>query len=195
MDIAALKARDVDAWARAFPGLRRIACSVTSRSKMRHGLNLDAGDLTQDLFVRAWENIHRFDERMSLETWLFVLAKRYGVHRQRTSRDVVSIECERAAAEVPDQSPTPDDRFITAEEHARAEKLLGRLTGTLRGACRLTLAGLEPIEIARQLGINLSTASMRLTWGKRRLADIQARDELRAESRLRRSHSRSEAIT
>lgn len=35
----------------------------------------DAEDITQDVFVKAWRNIKKFDQNKSFKTWLFSIAK------------------------------------------------------------------------------------------------------------------------
>lgn len=35
----------------------------------------DSNDITQETFIRAWKNLHRFDTEKSFKTWLFAIAK------------------------------------------------------------------------------------------------------------------------
>jgi RNA polymerase sigma-70 factor (ECF subfamily) len=47
----------------------------------------DAGaaeDLTQDAFLRAWQNLARYDPRWRFSTWLYTLAERLCISRKRS---------------------------------------------------------------------------------------------------------------
>ena len=35
----------------------------------------DSSDITQETFIRAWKNLHKFDTEKSFKTWLFAIAK------------------------------------------------------------------------------------------------------------------------
>ena len=64
---------------------------------IRHKTNSlqDAEDLIQDTFVKAYENIHRFDDSWKFSTWLFTIAARLAsshFRRQRPSRILEDIE-------------------------------------------------------------------------------------------------------
>ena len=41
----------------------------------RVGERSDAEDLTQDVFVKVWRNMKRFDRTKNLKTWIFAIAK------------------------------------------------------------------------------------------------------------------------
>src|SRR5437016_5883491 len=43
----------------------------------------EASDVAQDVFIRAYQNFHRFDGRSSVRTWLFRIAYNLCVDRSR----------------------------------------------------------------------------------------------------------------
>lgn len=46
----------------------------------------DAEDLTQETFIKAYRNIHRFDPQYSLSTWLYTIASRLAISHYRSAR-------------------------------------------------------------------------------------------------------------
>src|SRR5436190_5172002 len=60
---------------------------------LRHytGNEHDAQDLTQETFVRAWRNIHRFDPNRDFTTWIFVIARRAAANHFRARKPHVEI--------------------------------------------------------------------------------------------------------
>ena len=52
----------------------------------------DAEDLTQDVFVKAYQNIHRFDTQRSFRPWIFTIARRTAATFWRKKRPTVQIE-------------------------------------------------------------------------------------------------------
>ncbi|MBX3411042.1 MAG: sigma-70 family RNA polymerase sigma factor [Phycisphaeraceae bacterium] len=58
----------------------------------RVGRRIDAEDLTQESFVRAWERIRSYDPTWRFSTWLFTIASRLAVSHLRRRRASVSIE-------------------------------------------------------------------------------------------------------
>ena len=39
------------------------------------GNTQDAEDVTQEVFVKVWRNLKKFDQRKSFKTWIFAIAK------------------------------------------------------------------------------------------------------------------------
>ena len=54
---------------------------------------IDAEDLTQEAFVRAWERITSYDPTWRFSTWLYTIASRLAVSEHRRARRHKSIEC------------------------------------------------------------------------------------------------------
>lgn len=52
----------------------------------------DAEDLTQDVFVKAYQNIHSFDTQRSFRPWIFTIARRTAANFWRKKRPTVQIE-------------------------------------------------------------------------------------------------------
>ena len=52
----------------------------------------DAEDLVQESFVRAYENIHRYNDSWKFSTWLFTIAARLASSHFRKSRSFQTVE-------------------------------------------------------------------------------------------------------
>ncbi len=52
----------------------------------------EAADLTQEAFVRAWQRIDRYDPRWQFSTWIFTIAVRLSVSRQRREKRNIATD-------------------------------------------------------------------------------------------------------
>ncbi len=50
------------------------------------GNSHDAADLAQDTFVKVYRNLHRYNPKYALTTWVFTIAKRTALNHFRASR-------------------------------------------------------------------------------------------------------------
>lgn len=85
----------------------------------------EAQDVTQEVFIRAYQNFHRFDGRSSAKTWLFRIAYNLCVDRSR--------RLDRSPVETGMQaSPDTEEWIEVADERWEPEKLV--LEGELADA-------------------------------------------------------------
>jgi RNA polymerase sigma-70 factor (ECF subfamily) len=138
----------------------------------------DAEDATQEAFLRAWRNIHRFRGDARFFTWLYRIgvneAKRI-LERRPAPGTVVSVE-ERPVDHVADHAPKPHDRSEAAELRAVLEQAIRhlpeahRVAVVLRDVERLSTAEAEAAEL---LGLHQAAFKSRLHRGRMRLrADV-----------------------
>ncbi|HET6360682.1 MAG TPA: RNA polymerase sigma factor [Gemmatimonadota bacterium] len=84
-----------------------------------------AMDLTQDAFVRAWQQLGTFEGRAAFSTWLYRIAVRLAYDALERERRLAPTGFERAAdLDVADPTPGPDR---SAERRADAEFLERRI--------------------------------------------------------------------
>jgi RNA polymerase sigma-70 factor (ECF subfamily) len=76
----------------------------------RVGSRVEAEDLTQDAFVRAWERIESYDPTWRFSTWLFTIASRLAVSEHRRRRPTVVIDSADHVGS--------EDADIAASDHA-----------------------------------------------------------------------------
>ena len=143
---------------RAFERLYR-AHVARIHSLVRRMLDADeADDLTQDIFVRAWDKLHTFRGEAAFGTWLHRLAvnvilarrKRVAVDRGRRSSDPEALE-------------TISGRRETPEMTVDFEEAIGRLPDGARQVFILhDVAGYRHEEIADLLGVAPGTSKSQL---------------------------------
>ncbi|MGH8019788.1 MAG: RNA polymerase sigma factor [Opitutaceae bacterium] len=79
----------------------------------------DAEDLTQQTFIKAFDNLHRFDTARPMIAWLLTIARRCTLNHFRSAKRWEEIPDEAAAAGAP--SPAS-----AAERHDQVESLWER---------------------------------------------------------------------
>jgi RNA polymerase sigma-70 factor (ECF subfamily) len=132
----------------------------------------DAEDLLQDTFLRAYENIARFDERYRFYTWLYRIAVNLCfTHLKRRKAAPQSLtDDEGETTDVPDER-RPELSANVDRRHA-IERALAELPAEQRLAMVLrTYEELSYAEIAEVMKTSIGTVMSRLS---------RARDKLRA---------------
>ncbi len=144
-----------------------------------------AEDITQDVFVQAWQALQEFQYRgeASFRTWLLTIAVNTSINelrkRQRRQQreglsldEPVQTESGTVSREVADRSHEPY-RIAQQKQSQRAvHQIIGRLKPKLRGALVLVdLEGMEYQQAADLLNCPLGTLKSRLTRARDAFAD------------------------
>jgi RNA polymerase sigma-70 factor, ECF subfamily len=83
----------------------------------------DAEDLTQDTFVKAFKNFHRYDSRYAFSTWLYTIARRTVYNHYRSARPAEPIDYDIVSDEPsPDANAEISDRKESIWESAQRLK-------------------------------------------------------------------------
>jgi RNA polymerase sigma-70 factor, ECF subfamily len=145
------------------------------------GQAADAEDLTQEVFIAAYQGLDRFAGRSSLATWLYRIALYRWRGLQGAAPPTVPLELEpEGTAAVPDPAPSRIERLSL-------ESAIARLPESLRDAFLLVKSeGLKYREAARVLGVPQGTVQSRVHDAIVRLRVLLAeegRDPLAASDR------------
>jgi RNA polymerase sigma-70 factor (ECF subfamily) len=138
----------------------------------------DALDLTQEIFLKAYEGLGRFREGSSFYTWLYRIAVNACIdfnRRRRRSVEPRSLSDDLLAEieyEPVDDRPASDPEKVLANKELRAQ--LHAAIHSLPEPFRLTILlrdieGLSLNEIARILNCPLGTVKTRLHRGRHEL--------------------------
>jgi RNA polymerase sigma-70 factor (ECF subfamily) len=136
------------------------------------GNSNDAEDAAQESFIRAYQNLKKYDPNRSFATWLLSIAAHYCIDRIRkkyvptVSTDVIPTEI------IADQhAPNPELEFRMQEKQAVVQKLLKDLSPTDRAAIVLRYwHEYSEVEIAETLDLSVSAVKSRLYRSRQALA-------------------------
>lgn len=152
-----------------------------------------AEDAAQETFLRAYQNLHRYDNSRSFGTWILSIAAHYCIDRLRKRRfSVFSMDAEDddgMSFEIPDPaSPDPEVESGKREDHDRLHLLLKDLDATDRAAVVMRYwYDYSELEIAESLNLTVSAVKSRLHRSRRALASMWQAEKSRAIPE-RRSH-------
>ena len=140
----------------------------------------DAGDVTQEVFLRAFRGIRGFRRGSSLKTWLYRISVRQALnHRRwfwRHHRQQISIDAEGEgmgpAIELKDGEATPLEQYEAHETQAAVRRGLAQVLPIFRSAVILRdLEGLSYEEVAEVLEVSVGTVKSRILRGRRLLKE------------------------
>ena len=154
--------RPFETLVRRHQGFVRANCRVLTRSPS------DADDLAQEVFVKAYFGLRRFEGRSQLKTWLRRIKVNHCLNFLRAQRGGTTVELDDASVTEPVVSTERADASAEqADLRARIVAVLDELSDTLRVPLMLRDAdGMSYEEIAETLGISLSAVKMRIKRGR-----------------------------
>jgi RNA polymerase sigma-70 factor (ECF subfamily) len=141
----------------------------------RFGLGAEEADeVTQEVFVRAWRGLARFEERSQFSTWLYRIAFNEAQRRlSRRSRTRAAPEPDREdpLAAVPESAELgPEAQVLDREFERTLERALDQLPADWRAAVVLRdIEGLSTHDAAGVVGIREAAFKSRLHRGRLRL--------------------------
>ena len=150
-----------------------------------------AEDAAQESFLRAYQNLQRYDRNRPFATWLLSIAAHYCIDRLRRRKlSVFSLDEENdegVTFEIADPaSLNPEAESVKREERDRLHILLKDLDATDRAAIILRYWNdYSEIEIAESLNLTVSAVKSRLHRARRALAGMWQEDKPRARAERR----------
>lgn len=141
----------------------------------------EAEEAVQEIFLRAYRNLHRFNIRYRFYTWLYSIALNYlrSARRKRRLAGLFTHLSYNDDVRTPDGTagsggyPSPEENAVKTEGERLARKALDRLNPREREVFVLRVLEELPVaETAAVLGIPEGTVKVRLHRAKRELAGI-----------------------
>lgn len=130
----------------------------------RHTDDRDAAeDIAQDVLIGLRRSVQRFDGRSRFSTWLYAVTRNAALDHRRTEHRRAELRAGMVAEVASVPAETQDDEVAQAVlRHFDALPPKQRLVFEL-----VDLRGLEPAEVARQLGMNQVTVRAHLFKARR----------------------------
>jgi RNA polymerase sigma-70 factor (ECF subfamily) len=155
--------REVEAYAMIY---RRYVNRIYPLALRMSADPVRAEELTQDIFVRAWEKIGLFRGESSFYTWLYRLAVNLIIQRERSRK-------RRKRKETADSgAASADDFFGRIDTRLDLERAITRLPAGARTVLLLhDLEGLTHAEIARLSGTTVGGTKAQLHRARRLLRE------------------------
>jgi RNA polymerase sigma-70 factor (ECF subfamily) len=148
--------------------------------RLTAGNRVDADDIVQETFLRAYRHWHTFKRGTSARAWLFTIARNVFLRaRERQSRRPETLESELdydvgavAASDVlrDVMEHDPERRFFASFIDEEVSRAVEQLPADFREVVVLSdIEGLNYAEIADIVGVPLGTVKSRLYRGRRLL--------------------------
>ncbi len=153
-----------------------------------------AEDAAQETFLRAYQHIHRYDQKRPFATWLLSIAAHYCIDRLRRRKfSMISVDQdeEEGGIELPDtDAPNPESEAVRGEQQERVQALLKRLDSVDRAAIILRYwHDCSESEIAETLNLTVSAVKSRLHRARRELAGLWQEESPRVKHERRPNES------
>jgi len=145
------------------------------------GNDADAWDLSQEVFIKAWRSLGRFEARAQFFTWLYRITNNVVIDWSRRRKiqggvefdDALGTVPEAGAVTVPRSTPEPDRAMENRELGARIRAALEQLNPEHRAVILLKeVDGLTYQEIAESVNCAVGTVMSRLFNARKRLQEI-----------------------
>jgi len=143
-----------------------------------------AEDLVQEVFIRVYRHLHRFDRSKKFSTWVYTIASNLAKNelRNRSRNPLVLFQTvkknwqdEDRPLEFEDSSTRPDDMYRKRHLRQVVEESVAKLPEHHRDVFVLReLEGKSYEEIAEITGCNLGTVKSRLNRARNSFAEIVA---------------------
>lgn len=173
--IARIRAGDKEAF--------RLLVERHSRSVFRLAYRMvgnqqDADDVVQDVFIKAFRQLDRFESRSNFGTWLYRIAVNCSLdvlrQRPRTGTEQ-ELDAEEEPVADPEVHASPERLAYSAEVQSRVSRALGELSPAERAAFLLRhFEGHSIEEIGRVLGLRTSATKHTVFRAVRKMREALA---------------------
>jgi RNA polymerase sigma-70 factor (ECF subfamily) len=129
----------------------------------------DGCDAAQEVFIRFFKYLDRFDESKPLKPWLHRMTVNVcrDLARRRRGSETVAFDDDPGAFEAPCDRPTPEQSFQQAQERDLLARAIASLPERERAAIVLRdIEGLDTKEVAALLGTTETTVRSQISLAR-----------------------------
>jgi len=131
---------------------------------IRNRVPLEAEDLLQEVMLKVYQNLHRYNPGRSFQAWIYAIARNHCINHLAKKRIIVARPCGRDGDE--DffvETETPEDRMIRSEQEKKIEAVLKSLDAEHRETAFLRFyEGMKCSRIAEVTDVPEGTVKSRL---------------------------------
>lgn len=135
----------------------------------------EAEDITVKAFAKAFDKIATFDEKYSFKSWIMAISKNiYIDHLRKVKKETISInKDDREAYFILDESPSPEDKIIAAQNLTNLLACIKELKPTYQEIINLRFfREMAYRDIADELDEPINTVKVKLLRARKLLAEI-----------------------
>jgi len=106
------------------------------------GKSQEAEDITQEVFIKAWRNLKKFDKQKSFKSWIYTIAKNASLDFLKKKKTILFSEFESADGKNGFSDKIADTSFLPDKiaEIINMKKVLARAMGKLSEKYRVVLS-------------------------------------------------------
>ncbi|HET9495168.1 MAG TPA: sigma-70 family RNA polymerase sigma factor [Chloroflexia bacterium] len=151
--------------------VQRYQSAVYNLAYRMLGDPTEAEDAAQEVFVRAWNQLHTFQQDRRFSTWLLSIASHHAIDMLRRRKPQAPLD--DVALFIESDDPQPDELALRGEQREMVQRLLNRLPEKYRSVTVLRYYNdLSYDEIARATGLTESAVKTQLHRARRMLAEL-----------------------
>lgn len=136
----------------------------------------DAADITQEIFLKIYNNIDKFEEERGFSSWVMKLSKNYCIdywRKTKNSRQNVELDESLYTNSVHDHALTPEASLIQQNDITYLRQKLQLLPPDLRSLIIMRdIQDYSYQEISENLDIPLGTTKSRINRARLKLAQL-----------------------
>lgn len=133
-------------------------------------------DLEQEVYIKAWQNRHKYKEQGKLKNWLNAIAKNLSKDYLKSAKvryETKSENNETCLNLIKDKKQNPEQQFITKQRQIRTTKAINALKPKLKEVIILfEIEGKSHEEISKKLNCPIGTVKSRLYCAKKDLYEM-----------------------
>ncbi len=135
--------------------------------------NEDIDDLLQEIFIKVFLNMERYDEQYTFGQWIYAIARNTFIDYVRKRRDNISIDIlSSTVAASPTMAPSPEENIIGMQQRAQIEHYLQKLTCQYRRLIELRFfKEYSYEEIAAELNMPMGTVKTQIHRARAQLCN------------------------